>query len=858
MTDPKTIYRLLLKLYPARFQEEYTTPLERQFWDEYRELPNSGARLLFWLRALADLAVSIPLEFARELRQDVAYAARVYRRRSMATGLALIALALAIGATTGVFSVVNAVLLRGLPFRDPGRLVQLEGYFRPETGAAGFHGWRTGTSYLADAAVYRTEEMNLSATHEARRIKAAETSANFFALLGSDPEIGRAFADGEDAPGKDNVAVIGNGLWQQFFGGDPRALGSTIHLNGVQMVVVGIAPPGFDYPGATALWTPTIFDFAHVSRARGIWWTSLGRLKPRLTLAQAGSMFRADMERQAPRALTAEERSKLRVISLRDLLSGHVRKASLVLLGVVIFVLLTACANVAHLLLSRVAERRQEMVLRAALGASRSRLVQQLITEATLLTLAAAAAGMAVAQWASRLAETAQPASLAAQAYTILDWRVFGFAAGLAMLTGLLFGVFPASLIGRMQPSAEAFLTQMGRTQAGDRHSGVSRLRGVLIAMQTAFTLMLVAGSITMGRGFLKLMRTDLGFRTDHVVTMRVALSGTAFEKRGMAYFQAALERLRAVPGVESAAAVEFLPLGKDGLIGGRFKLDGIGEGELGMIAGTTPDYFRTMGTPILRGRDFTAADERRPDPVVMVNEAFVHQFAGERDLVGRVLVSPWNEKQKYTVIGVTRTERYFGPGDDGEPQVFTAADEQSSWNMTFVARVHGKTEAYLPVCRDAIRAADPGVPVFGVETLAARFSASVAQSRFYTTAVLFFGVFALLLAVIGIYGVASFSIAQRTHEIGVRLAVGASSQRLRTMLLWQSLVPVAAGMVLGVAGAMAFGRMVEHLVDTADPIRIPMCAAAGVLLAATAAVTVWMATRRIVRMDPMRVLRAE
>lgn len=853
MTNPRTLYRLLLKLYPARFREEYTTPLERQFLDEYRDLTGSWARFRFWLRALADLAVSIPLEFARELRQDVAYAGRVYRNRSTATALALVALALAIGATTGVFSVVNAVLLRGLPFRDPARIVQLQGYFDPEHGQAGFHSWLTATPYISGAALYRTEEMNLSTTHEARRIKVAETSSTFFALLGADPEIGRAFASGEDAPGHDNVAVIGNGLWQQFFGGDPRALGSTIHLNGVAMTVVGIAPPAFDYPGSIVLWTPTIFDMGHVSRARGIWWTAIGRLAPGLSMPQASAMYRADLERRAPRPLTTEEKQDVRMVPLRDLLSGRVRTASLVLFGVVLFVLLTACANVAHLLLSRVADRRQELVLRAALGASRSRLVQQLVTEATLLTVIAALAGTAVAQWAVRLAGTVQPASLAAQTYTILDWRVLGFAVSLAILTGLLFGVLPASLIARMQPSADSL-----RAQSGGGHSRVSRLRGSLIAMQTAFTLVLVAGSITLGRGFLKLTGTDLGFRTDHVVTMKVALSGTHFEKRQAAYYQAALEKLRAIPGVESAAAIEFLPLASDGLIGGRFKLDGMGEGELGMIAGTTPGYFRTMGTPILRGRDFLEADERRADPVVIVNEAFVRQFPGEHDLVGRTLVSPFNEKVRYTIAGVTRTERYFGPGGEGLAQVFTVGDEKAAWNMTFVARVHGKTEAYLPVCRDAVQSVDSRVPVFSVETLAARLGASLAKSRFYTTAVLFFGGFAMLLAVIGIYGVASFSIAQRTHEIGVRLAVGASAPRLRAMLLRQSLLPVAAGVVFGIAGSISLGGLAGALIDSVDPVRLPLCAAAAALLAATAAATVWTATRRITRLDPMRVLRAE
>ena len=849
MSNPKTIYRLLLKLYPARFREEYETPLEHQFWDEYRELPNNGARAWFWICALVDLALSIPSEFLRELRQDIAYAVRVYRRRSVAAGLALVALALAIGATTGVFSVVNAVLLRGLPFLDPERLVQLGSFGLPDLDDSTFHAWQASTSYLASAALYRTEEMNFSTTQDARRIKVAETSANLFAVLGAEPRIGRAFASGEDSKAKDDVAVIGYGLWQQFFGGDPRTLGSVIHLNGIPMTVVGIAPPGFDYPGATMVWTPTVFDVGHISKARAIWSNGLGRLKPGITLSQASSLYRADMLRQYHHAPSAADAGRLRLISLRDQLAGPVRTASLVLLGVVVFVLLTACANVAHLLLARVAERRQELVLRAALGASRARLVQQLITEATLLTVTAAMAGMAVADWAARLAGTVQPASLAAQAYTILDWRMFGFAVALAILTGLLFGVLPASLIGRMQPSADSL-----RAQPGAHASGVSRLRGVLIAMQTAFTLVLVAGSITMGRGFLKLIGADLGYRTDRVVTMSVALSGTPREQKAEAYYREVLERLRAIPGVESAGSAEYLPLASNSFAGLPLKLND--EQHVGYTVEVSTGYFRTMGTEILHGRDFTPADEMSGEPAVIVNEAFARQFNRGLEMAGRSLTSPW--LGSLPVVGVARSMRYFGPAGAPLPQVFLVPGKKPGSNRTFVARVHGDTEAYLPILRGAIRSVDPRVPVYHVTTLGAMWSESLARSRFYTTAVLFFGAFALFLAVVGIYGVASFSIAQRTHELGVRLAVGASSARLRAMLLRQSLVPVAAGMVLGIAGAMAFGRMVEHLMDTADPIRVPLCAAAALLLAMTASLTVWTASRRIVRMDPMTVLRAE
>ncbi|MGP8247577.1 MAG: ADOP family duplicated permease [Bryobacteraceae bacterium] len=788
------------------------------------------------------------LKSCPELYRDLAHASRVYRRRAVSSALALAALALAIGATTGVFSVLNARLLRTLPFRDPGQIVALRDFDRC-CDRAQVEAWRAGAAYLTGAALYTTEEMTLGAGAEGpARIQVAQTSANFFSLLGTVLPVGRGFAAGEDVEGRDGEAVLSYGLWQQAFGGDPRILGSTIRLNGVPVTVAGVAPAGMDFPGKAAAWTPTMFDFRRLTRNRAIAINAIGRLRPGLTLAEANRRYRADISSGADFPITAEYLRELRLEPLSETLSGGIRKASLALFGVVVFVLLTACANVAHLLLSRIGERQEEMAIRSALGASRARLVRQLVTESTGLTLAAAAAGLLVANWTARLAASVLPPALATQSYTVLDAPVLAFAAGVALATGLVFGVLPAGLLGRAQ--------SLGSLQSiGD--TGLRRLRGTLIALQAAFSLVLVSGAITLGMSFLNLLGTDMGFRTDHLVTANVALAGTPRENASRAYCREVLGRLRAQPGVESAAAAEFLPLGGSSIAEFFFTPESGGPDRTGMIVSVTADYLRTMRTPIVDGRDFAEQDERQESPVAIVNEAFARELDPGMRVVGQRITPKYFKVGALTVVGVARTERYLGPGDAGLPAVFFLPRGRPNFHMTFVARVTGRPEAALPMLRDTIRAVEPKAPVFSVETFDQRLRDSLARPRFYATAVIFFGAFALLLAVIGVYGVASFAIAQRRTEIGVRLAIGAPPARVRAMLLREGLLPVATGTIAGIAASAALARVAASLIEGAEPIGSAACAGAGALLLISAALAVWIATRRILRLDPVLALRA-
>ncbi|MBZ5582266.1 MAG: ABC transporter permease, partial [Acidobacteriia bacterium] len=393
----------------------------------------------------------------------------------------------------------------------------------------------------------------------------------------------------------------------------------------------------------------------------------------------------------------------------------------------------------------------------------------------------------------------------------MLDWRVLAFAAGLAIFTGLLFGVVPAWLAGRMQPSADAL-----RAQGAPQNSGAGRMRMALIAMQAAFTVALLAGALTLGRGFLKLLGTDLGFRTDHVVTLNVSLAGTRWDTDTCcgAYYAAALERLRAVPGVESAGLAGYLPLIRYSIfMGGATELDSGQKGPVASLNSASPGYFQTMRAELVAGRDFTPADGAPGARVAIVTEDVARAF-GPGPIAGRRLKF-WGWS---TVVGVVRSQRGNGPARGISGEVYLPVEHSTTGFATFVARVRGKTEAYLPVCRDAVRQVDPSVPVYDVKTLDRRLADNLARPRFYATAILFFGGFALLLAIIGVYGVAAYGVAQRTHEIGVRIAVGAAPSALRLAILRLNLAPMVLGMAVGTAAAVGMGRYLQHLAGAAEP----------------------------------------
>ncbi|HWB96608.1 MAG TPA: FtsX-like permease family protein, partial [Bryobacteraceae bacterium] len=576
-------------------------------------------------------------------------------------------------------------------------------------------------------------------------------------------------------------------------GGDPKALGSTIRVDGNKLMIIGVAPPGFDYPGKAVLWKPAAFSRGNNG------WEVIARLKPGVTWPQARQAFAAEADRLWPNRTAVQKiQFPSRITALRDQLAGPARNASLVLMACVVLILLIACTNVANLLMARTADRAVELSIRSALGASQARLSRQLLTECVLLALAASLAGILVAFWTTSIAAKVQPAPIASQAYSILDGRVLCFAIAISILSGLLFGVLPSLYAGRVHRFA----------LRGSSDTRGSRLvREALVAAQVVLTVILLASSLSVGRAFVHLMQIDRGFVPKGLVTVNVSLEGTTHQANGRSrvYFEEALARVRRLPGVRSASATEFLPLYAAGFIGGVFAVDGRPGRASATIVPVFSDYFRTMGGHIVAGREFTAAEVRQNANVCMVSERFAAEFGSAADALGHQV---FREPRK--IIGVVKGMDYAKHDlIDANPRlVFLPSSRPGGFFSTFVARVDGRAEGQLARIRDAIQSVDPEVPVFGTKTMEQRLDDVLARPQFYRTAVLCFAAFAVLLAVIGIYGIVSYAVAQRTREMGVRMALGTTPAKLRAGLLRQGLLTVGAGVIPGIAGAFFAGRL--------------------------------------------------
>ncbi len=836
------LYRALLNLYPAAFREEYAELIEQEYRAELASARGRVAVASLWFHTICDLARSLPAQLAAEAARDTRHALRLWRSHPLHIAFMIAALSLAIGANTGIFSVVNALLFRSLPFQNAGRLAALEFFQPPHDTASQFDLWRTHSSYLADTAIYEDGDFNLG---QGRMVRAhvAQTSANFFSLLGTHPYLGRTFSRTDH-----DAAVLGYGLWQELFAGSPRILGSALRVNGQTLTIIGIAPPDFDFPNHTALWKIAAFTRGNNG------WRTIARLKDVVTWPQARAAFSIEAPRLWPIRFNPADPHHSRIVPLRDQLAGPARKASLLLLLAVALTLLIACANVANILLARTTGRAPELAIRSALGATRARLIQQILTECLLLASVSALLGIAVAVWIAEMAPRWVPGPLAGQTYTILDIRVLSVAVALAVLSAALFGLLPSLAAGytHMFPA---------RGSAGFRHS--NRIREALVALQVTLTVILLAASVSVSSAFARLMHADRGFDTQSPITVSVSIQGTREDLKGsqLAYFEQVLARLRALPGVRSATATDFLPLSPTGFMGGPFHFDGRRPDRNSDFLPVFSDYFSTMGAHLVAGRDFTEADIRSNAPVAVVNDEFVRQIAGTADVLGHLVTigrdGPWK------IVGVVKsidflTEWFVGESDRGSPQIFVPPRNPGSFTSTFIVRVNGRAENYVPLIRDTIRAVDPTVPVVNAETMRNRLDQAFARPRLFRAVSLLFAAFSVLLSLIGVYGMVSYSVAQRTREMGVRLALGATSLRARSLLLRESMLAVLVGLLCGIIIALATGRLLANLFEGVQPLGLAAYLLTAALLSAIAGAGIWSATRPLARLHVADILRAE
>ena len=697
--------------------------------------------------------------------QDLKYTFRLWANRPWQAAFVVTALAIGIGASTGVFSVVNGLLLSSLPFRDPDRLALLHDFIPPHSSAKEFHDWRQHTACLADAALFEENDANLGRPHVASRAHVVQTSWNFFSVLGIRTVLGRQFVPLDDVdgtgwgtPGPNSEAVISYGLWQQLFGGEPNILGATIQLDGNTLTVVGVAPPGFDYPGQAVLWKPAAFNSGNNG------WETVARLKPGISWPQARAAFAVEVARLSQAGKFDSSNLHPRMMSLQDGLLGTAKDASLVFMGAVMIVLLIACINVANLLLARTADRAAELSIRSALGASRIRLARQLFTECLLLSLIAALLGLAITYCITSFAAKVEPPPLGTQSYSMFDQRVFVFAAVISILTALVFGIVPFLYPSRLP----AFTTRSGNAIRSSR-----LFRESLVGAQVMLTMILLAGSVSLGRAFIHLIKIDRGYDVQSIVTVSISLDGTThqLENQRLPYFEYVLDRLHRLPGVRSASATEFLPLYAKAFVGGPFELDHRPAARGSSMIPVLSEYFQTMGTPILYGREFTEPEVRSGAMVAVVNERFAAGFGPPQDAIGHQLTIG---NDSWRIVGVVKGMEYeTDPNKCRRESGLCALDSPRRLLFDLRSAREWPGGKFPPLVRDTIQSVDPQVPVFGAKTMEQRLDEFFAHPKFYRTAIWFFAGFTMLLAVIGIYAIVTHTVVQRSQEMGIRMALG-------------------------------------------------------------------------------------
>jgi putative ABC transport system permease protein len=796
---------------------------------------------------------------------DVRFALRSLRRSPVFSAVAVLTLALGIGVTTAVYSVVDGVLLRPLPYPEPDRLVRLHerspSYDRAAFSGATFADVRTESRTLSAVAAYAFAPATVLGADEPVRAGVSWISRDFFRVLGVRPARGRAPApeEGATATGP-QVALVSHEFWRTALGGDPAFAERSLHVSGVAYPLVGVMPPGFRYPARGDVWLTAVDD--NPSRTAHNY-AVIGRLASGATLAEARAELGALMRRLAAAHGERMSSDGVTLNPLHDELARSARTSVLVLAAAVGLVLLIACVNLASANLARGEGRQRELAVRTALGAARGRLVRQILTENLVLAALGGALGVALAWGLTRLLVLFGPAALPGFVEVRVDLRVLVVAAVVSILTGLLIGLAPAAQVTRDLRGAIAQGGTAGGTAGGSR--GRLRARGLLVSAEVALALVLLAGAGLLVKSLRTLLGEDPGFRPERVLTADVGLPSSIYSDttRIAGFFDQLLPTLRAIPGVESAGMIDQVPLGSGGSSSG-FMVDGgedvVGNTDYRLVDST---YFRTLGIPLVRGRGFTPADRAGAPHAVVVNQAMAAQFWPDGSAIGRRIRFPGMDdhaSEWLTVVGIVGDVRDEGLEAPATPAAFIhypQRPERLTRGATLVVRATTPPAPLAAAVRARVRATDGNVPV-SVSSLEAVVKSSVASRRFSTAVLATFAALALLLAALGIYGVLAYSVAQRQREIGVRLALGARQRTVRAMVLRDAMRAVLPGVVLGLVGAVALTRLLRGLlygVSAADPV---VFVGVSVLLTAVAVAASWVPARRAARVDPMVAIRVD
>ncbi|HSB12381.1 MAG TPA: ABC transporter permease [Blastocatellia bacterium] len=795
--------------------------------------------------------------------QDMRYGARMLRRKPGFTAVAVLALGLGIGANTAIFSVVNAVMLRPLPFPQPDRLVRVwesnPGRSWPEFSASqpNYYDWVQQNQVFESLAAQQGSTFNLTGDGEPERIIGAYATANLFHTLGATPAHGRSFVADEDRPGADRVVVLSHGLWQRRFGSDAALVGKTIRLNGESHTVIGVLPAEFSFIAGIDLWVPLARDLAQSDRSNHIL-SVFGRLKPGISLEQATADLTSiaeNLERQFP---ASNGGWGVRLRSFYDwIVPEATRKSMLILFAAVGFVLLIACVNVANLLLAHAAGRQREMAIRAALGASRARVIRQLLTESLLLSSLGAIVGVLLALWGTHLLTANNDMNIPRLDETSVDGRALAFTMSSSLLTGLIFGMVPAWKASK--PNLDDALKEGGRTGAGgSRH----RLQSALVVSEIALALVLLVGAGLMIRSFTRLQQAPLGFAPDNVMTMQINLPGSKYAEgpRRVEFFNRLLERLRDVPGVVDAAAISQVPFS-----GGNWAMEATlegrdGAGEPPISADTravTPGYFRTMGIPLVHGRYFTEQDRDNSPLTLIVSEKFAERCWPGEDPIGKRFKAGTGNPFG-TVVGVVGNVRSLSLDDAGRPAFYFAYGHIAMPRLTVVIHTKSEPEALTAAFRSQVLALDDELPIFNIRPMSQIVSSAAGQPRFQTVLLGSFAALALLLAAVGTYGVMSFAVAERRHEVGVRMALGARPGDVIRMIVWEGARLSLGGVAAGILAAFALTRVMASLlfeVSATDPLTFILTSS---LLTGVALAACFIPARRATRVDPMTALRQQ